>query len=170
MVLAFDGAGGEYTGDNRAFRNFARRYSAVLYDESAFSGHSNGRPATARGLSFSKENPGGPIFILGYSAGGDEAIYVANQLAGKGVKISGLVTFDPHIDSFIGIRSYSLNSNVVRALNFQQVNPVELGPNTFRGGYVDGALNVILSDSNHITIVSDALRLNRALIEAMLIN
>ena len=168
LVLAFDGAGGEATGDNRAFRTLAKSYGADPYDEGFFSGHSNGNPAITMALQFHKANPNAPIFVMGYSAGGDEAIYVANQLGSRGIKIAGLVTFDPHIDWFFGIKTYSLDKNVVRALNFRQVNDVELGPNTFRGGFVKGAQNVVLSDSNHINIVTDAIRSYRGLIDAVM--
>ncbi|ACR13174.1 hypothetical protein TERTU_0062 [Teredinibacter turnerae T7901] len=163
-VIAFDGAGGERTGNNAAFNSLARKYGATLYDENAFSGHSNGKAALAEALNFFESNPDGELYLMGYSAGGDEAIWLANQVAKAGFSVSGLVTFDAHRDSFFGIKSYAVPSTV-RALNFYQRNAVSFGPNTFRGGSVSGGLNVILPDSNHITIVSQAYAGNRALID-----
>jgi hypothetical protein len=45
---------------------------------------------------------------------------------------------------------------------------VKWGPDTFRGGYVKGAQDVVLSDSNHINIVTDAIRYHRQLIDSVL--
>ena len=79
---------------------------------------------------------------------------LANKLADKGIVVNSLLTFDPHIDNFFGIKRYKLNESLHgRAVNFFQRNTVVLGPNTFRGGTVDGAVNIQEIDSVHTNIV-----------------
>ena len=107
------------------------------------------------------------MYLLGYSLGGDEAIWLANRLAENNITVDLLITFDPHPQR-IGRGNYTV-TNVTTALNFYQNNPVKIGPNTYRGAEVKGAINFELKSSDHISIVSDALNQHRLTIFGALV-
>ena len=169
LTVAFDGAGGPRVGNNPEFNAFAKSIGAKLYDGTA------GIASTGRDVSkaysaikeFYGSNPKGVINLMGYSAGGNDVIALANMLAKDNIQVNSLVTFDPHPRNRPGQGNYDAGSNVTTALNFYQRNSFEFGSNPFRGSQVDGARNINLTDSltiqgvNHVNIFDYALANNR---------
>jgi len=151
LRIAFDGAGGEFAGNNAEFNKWAKENGFISFDEGAFSGHKNGNIAVELISAFKEINPNGKVYVAGYSAGGDEAVWVENQASNAGISIDGLATFDPHKDSMIGFKNYE-NFSAKKAVNAYQQNPAELGPNTFRGSPVNNSANLNIGPSNHNNI------------------
>ncbi len=175
IIVGFDGAGSSNLPDNQAIAALATDVGAKLFDAKAVVGApiSDAKEYILSGLA---ENPGARVFIFGYSAGGDAAISLARALDRMGVPIAGLVTFDPHGPRrLIGFKNFDLPSNVGRALNFFQRNPVRLGTNPFLGGQVSCVgcafnpdVNLTGTSTVHTTIVRDALGSHGAQIRSVL--
>jgi RHS repeat-associated protein len=164
MVVAIDGAGGAGAGDNPRFRQWAKSLGAeTIYDGKALSGSGTRKQAYADVKKFHEGNPKGRILLLGYSAGGDEAVALANMLGKDKIGIDTMITFDPHQKNFFGYKDYKLTGdNVATALNFYQRNELQLlsGTNPFRGSPIEGATNYNLTGfpTDHVNIVTDSLK------------
>lgn len=135
-VYAFDGAGSADGSDNPAFHELAADLGAAMFDSGALGGDTAVNQALASADAFLAKNPNGRIYAMGYSAGGSDAISFTNALAGRGVTVAGLVTFDPHRSGGIGLTTFHLAGNVGRSVNFYQQNSWHLLYNTFRGSPV----------------------------------
>ena len=107
-----------------------------MFDSGALGGDTAVNQALASADAFLAKNPNGRIYAMGYSAGGSDAISFTNALAGRGVTVAGLVTFDPHRSGGIGLTTSHLAGNVGRSVNFYQQNSWHLLYNTFRGSPV----------------------------------
>lgn len=117
-----------------------------------------------------KANTGARLVLIGYSAGGDAAIDIANAFARRGISTGALVTFDPHLAALPWTHNYKV-SGVGEGLNFYQRNPLAWGTNPFRGGRVScpNCVNVDLTGLpvSHVTIVEYALKNYRNLINGV---
>jgi RHS repeat-associated protein len=159
-TYAFAGAGDKDQSDNEEFYSIAKeKFQAdYIYPEKAFGGHGNAKTAFEDAKAFISSHKNAEIYIVGYSAGGDDAIVLANLLGKTHIPVTGMVTFDPHKKNLSGYSSYKLEgSNVARALNIYQRNEHDISYNTFRGSPVLGAQNIDMTgqEVGHSSIVSE---------------
>lgn len=134
-VFGIPGAGPASNSNNTELKNLVDQFGGITADI--------GAGATADSIrEFKEANPDGKVVIIGVSRGGNEAVQVANDLAGNdntaSVNVDSLVTFDPH--RFVG-SSFKVGDNVKSGVNFFQRNPRTRfgGFNPFRGRPVNGA-------------------------------
>jgi RHS repeat-associated protein len=148
LTVGFKGAQflGGWNGDNDAFVNWVHQLPGQIIYDSPVILPGNVGAANRRIREFLKINPIGRINIIGYSAGGEQAVQLVTALAAQKIPVGTLITIDPHFR-----RSGSDDANfsiptgaVAQALNFFQRNP--LGTyNKYLGSAVKGADNFDLT-------------------------
>ena len=96
-------------------------------------------------------NPNEPVILVGHSWGGGSANYVAQQLADAGINVDLEFTIDP-VTSLVptGPDNMTIPSNVNNAVNIYNPNAGSVG-----GGQVNGAVNIPLPNTTHVTISDD---------------
>lgn len=137
IVVGFLGAGSNNLPDNQALKAFGDSVGAQMYNSYAVLG-SDVSGAADYVQQQLQANPGTPVYIFGYSAGGNAAVQLATVLESNSIPVAGLLLIDPHspLQAF-GSSSYSLPTNVGAALDIYQQNPVSFtGGNPFQGGGV----------------------------------
>lgn len=146
---------------NIAEAGFAASLGATMFDSTTGNAGSSVSSAAAYVDAKLQDNPNSPVYIFGYSAGGDNAVQLANTLNVGGISVTGLLLFDPHsADRPVGNGVYYLPSNVQNSLDIFQQNPALPGTaNQFQGGALAYGNNINLTGSpvNHTTIVQYAL-------------
>ncbi|MGO4221116.1 hypothetical protein AB4Y64_04575 [Lysobacter sp. TAF61] len=169
--IGIDGAGSADLLDNIAINEFGAAIGASMYDGRAIFG----APLATVERSILDRlaiSPGSPVYLFGYSVGGDQVLRLANNLAAYSVEVKGLVAFDPHspLNPLPMQRRYTLASDSWETLNFLQCSPYALGSNPFWGGQVNDACNVDLTSQGavHTTIVRTALAKYEAVILSVL--
>lgn len=110
----------------------------------------------------SRKNSDGAIYVLGYSAGGHDAIAFTHYLASINIAVRGMALFDPHSKFSLGRLNFDVPNNVGVTLNFFQTRPISIGQNTFQGSQVTGnnVFNVDVSylpGMSHSSIFSDVM-------------
>jgi ABC-type glycerol-3-phosphate transport system substrate-binding protein len=179
LNLIFSGAFGDSSGNNKEMKEIESRNlkidgnTTIYYDETVGAGHRNGDAARELVKEFLEANPGATVNIIGYSAGGDEAITVTNALSDAGLGVTTLITFDPHSPSNIGADqdAYTLSDTFKgAAYNYYQTQgwggavAAPFVDNPFSGGLVHGATNFAMNQDGvtHNNIIDRAtqLRLN----------
>lgn len=157
VVVAFGGAGPSDLPDNVAIERYAGSIGAQYYESSVGSGADLDQAIRYILGELIADN--GPVYILGYSAGGDAAIKLAAALDRYGISVAGLVTFDPHgATRPFGSYDYTLSKNVMSGLDiFQQNRAFPGSANPFKGGSVacPSCVNINLTGSSvtHLDIV-----------------
>lgn len=166
MTLGFDGAGDRDTGGNPDFIDYVEGDlgGKVVNGGFLLDNRSVAEDYLKQAQDFMAANPDGEIFVLGYSRGGNTAVEYANLLGENGIKVTGLVTFDPHaMVSDLELK----HGNVERAINFYQKNPTDrvlgifpTGQNPYVGSTIKGAQNVNLTGNSrfkHLNIMRQVL-------------
>lgn len=128
--------------------------------------------AEDRALKFFRENLGGRLFLIGFSAGGADAIKLTNILAEQGHKVSGLVTIDPRSGHRLFVKRSRTIPIGTRAINFRQTKATPFGGTrvTFgRRASGSDVRNIDLTDQvTHDTITGFVARNFRSDINAIL--
>ena len=116
LTIGIYGAGGPNSGDNSTLKALVVSMDGTVYTE------------FDRGylLDVLEANPNAKITLIGYSRGGNAAVWLANQAGKAGINIDTLITFDPH--KLVGGDFVLRYNNVGRAFNYYQQNPRTWGP------------------------------------------
>jgi RHS repeat-associated protein len=154
--IGFGGGGPSDLPDNQAIASLAASLGADFYDTSVI--HGADLEVAIRDVLGQLIADNGPVYLFGYSAGGDAAIKLAADLAQYGIQVAGMVTFDPHgATRLFGSYDYTLGSNVSSELNLYQQGHAFIGSsNPFKGGSVScpGCENIDLTGTaTHLNIV-----------------
>jgi RHS repeat-associated protein len=168
--FAMDGAGGAGSGDNITFNQLAADIGAQRFDSGPTDSQVD--EATLAVANYIGKNPTGKVVLMGYSAGGYFVTQVAANLKDANIKVALLLTFDPvdsrSLNAFVGWGSIPITSNVERAVNIFQRQPIVMYENSFNGMELSGnnVMNILEENSRgHNKIVDESKDLARFLLE-----
>lgn len=122
----------------------ARNFDASVHNYLAWPSLADGVAAAARDDTLAR-----PLAVIGHSFGADDAVVMANHLAGEGVPVDLLVTFDP-------TAAQPVRPGVLHALNFYQDRDRDF-VRTLTGapGFTGTLDNRLVDGESHISIDKD---------------